>query len=131
MQIFVRTLTGKNIALECEPNDTVDNVKAKTTNTQSCAYGCAGCPPGEPDVCKDYLGQDDAQACSDGPICDYYDQDVCGGVSNLWCYNGECKKCTSGFSNCDGTKGCECEGYCGVGDVCCKPGDCNAQCPIC
>ncbi|MCA9661347.1 MAG: hypothetical protein KC486_23610 [Myxococcales bacterium] len=103
----------------------------KTTNTQSCAYGCAGCPPGEPDVCKDYLGQDDAQACSDGPICDYYDQDVCGGVSNLWCYNGECKKCTSGFSNCDGTKGCECEGYCGVGDVCCKPGDCNAQCPIC
>lgn len=29
MQIFIRTLTGKNIALECEPNDTVDNVKAK------------------------------------------------------------------------------------------------------
>jgi len=29
MQIFVRTLTGKNIALECEPNDTIDNVKAK------------------------------------------------------------------------------------------------------
>ena len=29
MQIFVRTLTGKNIALECEPNDSIDNVKAK------------------------------------------------------------------------------------------------------
>merc|ERR1711907_25359 len=29
MQIFVRTLTGKNIALEVEPNDTIDNVKAK------------------------------------------------------------------------------------------------------
>jgi ubiquitin-large subunit ribosomal protein L40e len=29
MQIFVRTLTGKNIALEVEPNDTVENVKAK------------------------------------------------------------------------------------------------------
>jgi ubiquitin C len=29
MQIFVRTLTGKNIALECEPNDSVDNIKAK------------------------------------------------------------------------------------------------------
>ena len=29
MQIFVRTLTGKNIALEVEPHDTVDNVKAK------------------------------------------------------------------------------------------------------
>jgi len=29
MQIFVRTLTGKNITLEVEPNDTIDNVKAK------------------------------------------------------------------------------------------------------
>src|SRR3989338_1946386 len=29
MQIFVRTLTGKNIALEVEPSETVDNVKAK------------------------------------------------------------------------------------------------------
>jgi hypothetical protein len=27
MQIFVRTLTGKNIALLVEPNDTIDNVK--------------------------------------------------------------------------------------------------------
>lgn len=29
MQIFVKTLTGKNIALEVEANDTVENVKAK------------------------------------------------------------------------------------------------------
>jgi ubiquitin len=29
MQIFVRTLTGKNIALEVEPNDTVQSVKQK------------------------------------------------------------------------------------------------------
>jgi ubiquitin/uncharacterized protein YhjY with autotransporter beta-barrel domain len=29
MQIFVRTLTGKNIALEVESNDTIENVKAK------------------------------------------------------------------------------------------------------
>lgn len=29
MQIFVRTLTGQNIALEVESNDTIDNVKAK------------------------------------------------------------------------------------------------------
>lgn len=29
MQIFVRTLEGKNIALEVEANDTIDNVKAK------------------------------------------------------------------------------------------------------
>ena len=29
MQIFVRTLTGKNSALEVESNDTIDNVKQK------------------------------------------------------------------------------------------------------
>ena len=29
MQIFVRTLTGKNISLEVESNDTIDNVKSK------------------------------------------------------------------------------------------------------
>merc|ERR1712000_803074 len=29
MQIFVRTLTGKNIALEVEASDTIENVKAK------------------------------------------------------------------------------------------------------
>ena len=29
MQIFVKTLTGKTIALEVEANDTVENVKAK------------------------------------------------------------------------------------------------------
>ncbi|TCO71783.1 ubiquitin-like protein [Chromatocurvus halotolerans] len=29
MQIFVRTLTGKNIALEVEPNETIESVKAK------------------------------------------------------------------------------------------------------
>merc|ERR1712005_23934 len=29
MQIFVRTLTGKNIVLEVEPSDTIENVKGK------------------------------------------------------------------------------------------------------
>ncbi|CAA6667357.1 unnamed protein product [Spirodela intermedia] len=29
MQIFVKTLRGKTIALEVEPSDTIDNVKAK------------------------------------------------------------------------------------------------------
>ncbi|XP_055090581.1 ubiquitin-like [Symphalangus syndactylus] len=28
MQIFVKTLTGKTITLEVEPNDTIENVKA-------------------------------------------------------------------------------------------------------
>lgn len=29
MQIFVKTLTGKTITLECEPSDTIENVKQK------------------------------------------------------------------------------------------------------
>jgi ubiquitin C len=29
MQIFVKTLTGKTIALEVESNDTIENVKSK------------------------------------------------------------------------------------------------------
>ena len=29
MQIFVKTLTGKTITLDCEPSDTIDNVKTK------------------------------------------------------------------------------------------------------
>ena len=29
MQIFVKTLTGKTIALECEQTDTITNIKAK------------------------------------------------------------------------------------------------------
>ena len=29
MQIFVKTLTGKTITLECEPGDTIDQVKSK------------------------------------------------------------------------------------------------------
>jgi len=29
MQIFVRTLTGKNVALEVEPDEKIDDVKAK------------------------------------------------------------------------------------------------------
>ena len=29
MQIFVKTLTGKTITLEVEPNDSIDSIKAK------------------------------------------------------------------------------------------------------
>ena len=29
MQIFVKCLTGKNITLDVEPSDTIENVKAK------------------------------------------------------------------------------------------------------
>ena len=36
MQIFVKTLTGKTITLEVEPGDSIDNVKAKIQNKESC-----------------------------------------------------------------------------------------------
>lgn len=29
MQIFVKTLTGKTITLDCEPSDTIENIKTK------------------------------------------------------------------------------------------------------
>lgn len=29
MQIFVKTLTGKTITLDCEPTDTITNIKSK------------------------------------------------------------------------------------------------------
>ena len=35
MQIFVRTLTGKNVAFDCESNDTINTVKAKIQNKES------------------------------------------------------------------------------------------------
>lgn len=34
MQIFVKTLTGKSITLECESNDTIDSLKSKINDKE-------------------------------------------------------------------------------------------------
>ena len=38
MQIFVKTLTGKTITLDVEPNDTIQNVKAKIQDNNGLSY---------------------------------------------------------------------------------------------
>ncbi|MBQ7597575.1 MAG: ubiquitin, partial [Clostridia bacterium] len=37
MQIFVRTLTGKTVTLDVEPNDTVENIKQKIQEKEGIA----------------------------------------------------------------------------------------------
>lgn len=34
MQIFIKSLTGKTLTIECESNDTIENVKAKVQDKE-------------------------------------------------------------------------------------------------
>ena len=35
MQIFVKTLTGKTLTVDCEPSDTIENIKAKIQDMEA------------------------------------------------------------------------------------------------
>ena len=34
MQIFIKTLTGKTITLDCEPSDTIETIKQKVQDKE-------------------------------------------------------------------------------------------------
>jgi hypothetical protein len=114
-----------NVLYSCSASGT-------TLSTQDCTNGCASCPQGTADVCQ-AAGETVDEACGVAE-CDYNDDpDGCGATSQ-WCFQGECRSCTTGFNNCDETLGCECNGYCSttVSGLCCtQENGCTAGCPFC
>ncbi len=101
-------------------------------NTKYCDVGkCVACPTGRYNC--DNKGQCeceggcDGTACQGTTSCDYYDQHVCGGDTSKWCWQNECKSCSTGFFNCNMTKGCECDAAGCNGTSCagkCSGGEC-------
>jgi len=125
---------------DCECTTTCDgnSCEKECTSTSGCdtsSYcdlgACKPCPAGRTNcdgkgACE-CEGTCDGIACQGNRLCDYYDQDVCGGVDTKWCYKNACQDCSSGRFNCNGTMGCECDSAGCNGDQCagnCSGGEC-------
>ena len=38
MQIFIKTMTGMTLTIDCEPSDTIENIKCKIQDYKMCEY---------------------------------------------------------------------------------------------
>jgi hypothetical protein len=101
-------------------------------SSKYCDMGqCMPCPAGQANcdgkgTCE-CTGTCDGTACTGTKACDYTDTNACGGDTSQWCYENQCKPCTSGFYNCNNTKGCECDSAGCNGTACagkCMGGEC-------
>jgi hypothetical protein len=101
--------------------------------TKFCEIGvCKPCPTGKfncnsADGCECEGGCDGAK-CKGSQSCDFSDADVCGGDTSQWCSSNACTACSTGFFNCNKTKGCECDKAGCSGSAC--AGKCfGSECP--
>jgi hypothetical protein len=90
----------------------------------ACATGKANCDLKGQCECD---GTCNGTTCSGTKNCDYYDLNVCGGDTSKWCWQNACTSCTTGWFNCNQTKGCECDSAGCNGTACagkCSGGEC-------
>lgn len=82
----------------------------------SCSNGFANCDQTMGCECQGYC--DESGECQ--PHCSQNVEDDCDSALQ-WCNVDQCQACPSGFVNCDGVDGCECDGYCSptVSGLCC------------
>lgn len=126
---------------DCECTTGCDGTSCKTeckaatgcTDTSKyCDFGtCKPCPAGKfncnnKDDCE-CSGGCNGTICKGSTTCDYSDADVCGGDTTQWCWQGKCQACSTGWFNCNKTKGCECDSAGCNGAACagtCSGGEC-------